>query len=98
MCILNYEIIVFRNSNNEFSNHFQTQRMFTNSRAIHVNQIYFYPDWLRYNLRNEFGYVARPVPNSICNFLPSLTAICPTVEFGFDQLEASKMEEFFGDK
>ena len=41
MCILNYEIIVLRNSNNEFSNHFQTQRMFTNSRAIHVNQIYF---------------------------------------------------------
>ena len=39
--ILNYEIIVFRNSNNGFSNHFQIQRMFTNSRTIHVNQIYF---------------------------------------------------------
>ena len=58
----------------------------------------FNPDWLRYNLRNEFGYVARPMPNSIRNFFPSLTSICPTVEFGFDQLEASKMEEFFGDK
>ena len=58
----------------------------------------FNPDWLRYNLRNEFGYVARPVPNSIRNFLHSLTSICPTVEIGFDQLEASKMEEFFGDK
>ena len=57
----------------------------------------FNPDWLRYNLRNEFGYVARPVPNSIRNFFPLLTSICPTVEFGFDQLEASKMEEFFGD-
>ena len=53
----------------------------------------FNPDWLRYNLRNEFGYVARPVPNSIRNFFPSITSICPTVEFGFDQLEASKMEE-----
>ena len=30
----------------------------------------FNPDWLRYNLRNEFGYVARPVPNSIHNFFP----------------------------
>ena len=58
----------------------------------------FNPDWLRYNLRNKFGYVARPVPNSIRNFFPSLTSICPTVEIGFDQLEASKMEEFFGDK
>ena len=58
----------------------------------------FNPDWLRYSLRNEFGYVARPVPNSIRNFFPSLTSICPTVEIGFDQLEASKMEEFFGDK
>ena len=58
----------------------------------------FNPDWLRYYLRNEFGYVARPVPNSIRNFFPSLTSICPTVEIGFDQLEASKMEEFFGDK
>ena len=58
----------------------------------------FNPDWLRYNLRNEFGYVERPVPNSIRNFFPSLTSICPIVEFGFDQLEASKMEEFFGDK
>ena len=58
----------------------------------------FNPDWLRYNLHNEFGYVARPVPNSIRNFFPSLTSICPTVEIGFDQLEASKMEEFFGDK
>ena len=54
----------------------------------------FNPDWLRYNLHNEFGYVARLVPNSIGNFFPSLTSICPTVEFGFDQLEASKMEEF----
>ena len=54
----------------------------------------FNPDWLRYNLRNEFGYVARPVPNSIRNFFPSLTSICPTVEIGFDQLEASKMEDF----
>ena len=53
----------------------------------------FNPDWLRYNLRNEFGYVARPVLNSIRNFFPSLTLICPTVEFGFDQLEASKKEE-----
>ena len=59
---------------------------------------FFNPDWLRYNLRNEFRYVARPVPNSIRNFFPSLTSICPTVEIGFDQLEASKMEEFFGDK
>ena len=58
----------------------------------------FNPDWLRYNLHNEFGYVARPVPNLICNFFPSSTSICPTVEFGFDQLEASKTEEFFGDK
>ena len=58
----------------------------------------FNPDWLRYNLRNEFGYVARPVPNSKRNFFPSLTSICPTVEIGFNQLEASKMEEFFGDK
>ena len=58
----------------------------------------FNPDWLRYNLRNEFGYVARPVPNSIRNFFPSLTSICPTVEIGFDQLEASKMKEVFGDK
>ena len=57
----------------------------------------FNSDWLRYNLHNEFGYVERPVPNSIRNFFPSLTSICPTVEFGFDQLEAS-MEEFFGDK
>ena len=47
----------------------------------------FNPDWLRYNLRNEFGYVARLMPNS--NFFPSLTSVCPTVEFGFDQLEAS---------
>ena len=60
---------------------------------------FFNPEWLRYyNLRNEFGYVARPVPNSIRNFFPSLTWICPIVEFDFDQLEASKMEEFFGDK
>ena len=58
----------------------------------------FNPDWLRYNLRNEFGYVARPVPNSIRNFFPSLTLICPTVEIGFDPLEASEMEEFFGYK
>ena len=58
----------------------------------------FNPDWLRYNLRNEFGYVARPVPKSIHNFFPSLPSICPIVEFSFDQLEASKMEEFFGDK
>ena len=58
----------------------------------------FNPDWLGYNLRNEFGYVARPVPNSIRNFFPSLRSICPIVEFGFDQLEASKMEGFFGDK
>ena len=54
----------------------------------------FNPDWLRYNLGNEFGCVARLMPNSICNFFPSLTSICPTVEFGFDQLEASRMEEF----
>ena len=58
----------------------------------------FNPDWLRYNSRNEFGYVARPVPKSIRNFFPSLISICPIVEFGFDQLEASKMEGFFGDK
>ena len=58
----------------------------------------FNPDWLRYNLHNEFGYVARPVPNSIRNFFPSLKSISPIVEFGFDQLEASKLEEFFGDK
>ena len=58
----------------------------------------FNPDWLGYNLRNELGYVARPVPHSIHNFFPSLTLICPTVEIGFDQLEASKMEEFLGDK
>ena len=58
----------------------------------------FNPDWSRYNLRNEFGYVASPVPNLILNFFPSLTLICPTVGFGFDQLEASKMEEFFGYK
>ena len=58
----------------------------------------FNPDWLQYNLRNEFRYVARPVPNSIRNFFPSLTSIVPTVEFGRDQLEASKTEEFFGDK
>ena len=55
----------------------------------------FNPDWLRYNLRNEFGYVAKLMPNSICNFTSSLTSICPTVEFGLDQLEASKMEVFF---
>ena len=54
----------------------------------------FNPDWLWYNLRNEYAYVARPMPSSIRNFFPSLTLICPTVEFGFDQLEASKMEEF----
>ena len=46
----------------------------------------------------KVGYVARPVPNSIRNVFPSLTSICPIVEFGFDQLEASKMKEFFGDK
>ena len=56
----------------------------------------FNPDWLRYNLRKEFGYVARLMPNSIWNFFPSLTSICPTVEFG--QLQASKMEEFFCNK
>ena len=55
----------------------------------------FNPDWLWYNLRNEFRYVARLMPNSICIFFPSLTSICPTAEFGFDQKEASKMEEFF---
>ena len=55
----------------------------------------FNPDWLRYNLRNDFGYVARPVPNLISNFFPSLTSICPIVEFGFHQLEASKMEGVF---
>ena len=55
----------------------------------------FNPDWLRHNLRNEFGYVARLMPNSIHNFFPSLTSICPVVEFGFNQLEASKMEECF---
>ena len=70
----------------------QTHAPFMSIRSI------FNPDWLRYNLRNEFGYVARPAPNSICNFFPSLTSIRPIVEFGFDQLEASKMEEFFGDK
>ena len=85
MCILNYEVIIFRNSNDEFSNHFQTQQMFTNSRAIHVNQVYLNPDWLQYNLRNEFGHVARLMPNSISNFSPSLPSICPTVEFGYDQ-------------
>ena len=58
----------------------------------------FNPDWLRYNLRNEFGYVARLVPNSIRKIFPSLTSICPIVEFGFNQLEASKMEGFFGNK
>ena len=71
----------------------QTHASFMSIKSI------FNPDWLRYNLHNEFGYVARLVPNSIRNFFPSLTSICPTVEFGFDQLEASKMEEFFfGDK
>ena len=74
------------------SEYLQTQAPFTSIKSI------FNPDWLRYNLRNEFGYVARPVPNSIRNFFPSLTSICPPVEFGFDQLEASKTEEFFGDK
>ena len=54
----------------------------------------FNPDWLWYNLHIEFGYVARLMPNSIRNFSPSLTSICPTVVFGFNQLEASKMEEF----
>ena len=88
MYILNYEIIVFRNSNSEC---LQTHAPFMSIKSI------FNPDWLWYNLRNEFGYVARPVPNSIRNFFPSLTSICPTVEIGFDQLEASKMEEFFGD-
>ena len=92
MCILNYEII-FRNSNNEFLNLFQTLHVpFMSIRSI------FNPDWLRYNLRNEFGYVARPMLNSIRYFFPSLTSICPTGEFGFNLLEASKMEEFFGDK
>ena len=94
MCILNYEIIVFRNSNNRFSNHFQTQRMFTTHAPFMSIKSIFNPDWLQYNLRNEFGYVARPVPNSIRNFFPSLTSICPIVEFGFDQLEASKMQVF----
>ena len=55
-------------------------------------------DWLRYNLPNEFRYVSRPMPNSIHNFFPSLTLICPTVEFRFDQIEANMMEEFFGGK
>ena len=69
----------------------QTQALFMSIKTI-LN-----PDWLRYNLRNEFGYVARLMPNSIRNFFPSLILICPTVKFGFNQLEASKME-VFGDK
>ena len=58
----------------------------------------FNPDWLWHKLPDEFGYVSRPMLNWIHNFFPSSTSICPTVEFGFDQLEASKVEEFFGDK
>ena len=67
----------------------------THSPFMSIKSI-FNPDRLRYNLRNKFGYVARPVPNSIHKFFPS--PICPIVEFGFDQLEESKMEGFFGDK
>ena len=54
----------------------------------------FNPDWLRYNLHNKVWYVAGLMPNSIY-FFPLSTWICPAVEFSFDQLEASKMEEFF---
>ena len=80
VCILNYEIIVFRNSNNGFSNHFRlSECLQTHAPFMSIKSI-FNPDWLRYNLRNEFGYVARPVPNSIRSFFPSLTSICPIVD------------------
>ena len=71
-----------------FSECLQTHGPFMSIKSI------FNLDWLQYNLRNKFGFVARLMPNWIRNFFPSLTSICPTVEFGFDQLEASKMEKF----
>ena len=35
----------------------QTHAPFMSTKSI------FKPEWLRYNLRNEFGYVAMPMPN-----------------------------------